>query len=55
MFRSYDVRKSELRADKFCDLYSKHYLEIHIGVWNKWGFFSVLAIVLGGVIIVISR
>lgn len=42
-------------AEKFCESYNKHYVTVHIGVFNKWGFLSVLAVVLGGVIIIISR
>lgn len=55
MFRSYDVRKPEIRGERFCDSYSKHYIEIHVGIWNRWGFLSVLVVVLGGVIIIFSR
>lgn len=54
MFQRYGDRKVEEREGKWCDVYEKHYFEIHVGQFNKWFFLSVVVIV-GGVIIIISR
>lgn len=55
MFQRYGDRKMEEREGKWCDVYEKHYFEVHIGVFNKWGFLSVLVMVLGGVIIILNQ
>lgn len=44
MFQRYGDRKMEVREGKWCDVYEKHYFEVHIGVFNKWGFMSVVVI-----------
>ena len=52
MFSRYGGRKMEAREGKWCDVYEKHYFEIHIGQFNKWFFLSVLAIVVGAILII---
>ena len=54
MLSRYGVRKMEEREGKWCDVYEKHFFEIHIGQFNKWFFLSVVVIV-GGAVFILSR